>query len=145
MPLIIRHYICDNCGYVLKKEQDRDDPKRYKKCPQCKKNALYQDLSGVYVGVREVKTVGQIAERNTKKLGKYGLQAKEEQEKKRQEQIYNSHKERLEKAFPNAKVPGFNEKSPIPDTPSDVKKAIESQPTKEKREERVNKYILEGK
>lgn len=142
---MIRYYICEFCDHNVQKEQKPDDPKRYKKCPSCKKNGLYQDLSGVYCGVREVKTLGQVMERNTKKLGTYGLQAKEQEEKERQKQIFESKQEKLKKAFPKAKLPKYGEKDPIPTTPGYVKKAIESQPTEKKRAERAKKYILEGK
>jgi hypothetical protein len=142
---MIRYYICEFCDHRVQKEQKPDDPKRYKKCPACKRNGLYQDLSGVYCGVREVKTLGQVMERNTKKLGTYGLQAKEHEEKERQKQIFEGKQEKLKKAFPKAKLPKFEDKSPIPETPGFVKKAIESQTTEKKKAERAKKYILEGK
>lgn len=143
---MIRGYICDNdeCAITFEVEQHRDDPRK-KKCPACGKFSLYQDLSGIYVGVREVKTIGQLAERNTKKLGTYGLEDREQEEYQKRKDLYNKKKEMIEKSIPKAKVPDFDTKDPIPETPSNVKKAIASLPKGKAKIERTKKYILEGK
>jgi len=143
---MIRYYVCDNdeCGYTFEVEQDINDPSRKKKCPVCKKNSLYQDLSGIYVGVREVKTLGQIADLNTKKLGRYGLEDKEAKELENQKAEYDRKKSIIEQRNPGAKVPEFGQKSPIPETPEYVKKSIETLKGEDK-VKRIDKYILEGK
>lgn len=75
MP-VRRYYICDNCDHTFDISQGFNDEK-LKKCPECNENSLYQDLSGQYSFViGEPKTVGQLAERNTKKMGRYELEAK---------------------------------------------------------------------
>jgi putative FmdB family regulatory protein len=69
-----RYYICDNCEHTFDVTQKFED-KTLKKCPKCKKLKLYQDLTGMYTFVvQEPKTVGQLADRNTKKMGKYELE-----------------------------------------------------------------------
>lgn len=142
---MIRGYICDNaeCEYTFEVEQKRDDPLK-KKCPVCKKFSLYQDLSGIYVGVREVKSVGQLAERNTKALGRYGLEDRLEKEKQEDRKQYNRKKSIIEQKY-GAVVPDYDAKDPIPPTPDNVKKSIASQPDEKSKRERQIKYIMEGK
>lgn len=72
----VRYYICDNCDHQFNVTQKFED-KTLKKCPQCKKLKLYQDLTGMYAFVvKEPTTIGQLADRNTKKMGKYELENK---------------------------------------------------------------------
>jgi putative FmdB family regulatory protein len=62
-------YRCDKCGTEVDYYQNiKDKPKR--KCPVCKKNGLSRLLSACIGFVsREVTTIGQLAERNSKKMG----------------------------------------------------------------------------
>lgn len=62
-------YRCDNCGHEVEYYQSiKDKPKR--KCPACSKNKLGRLLSAAIGFVsREATTIGQLAERNSKKLG----------------------------------------------------------------------------
>lgn len=72
---INRYYICDACDYHFEVEQDRDAPLK-KKCPECGKHELYQDLTGQHAFIyQEPKTVGHLAERNTERAGKYELES----------------------------------------------------------------------
>lgn len=72
---INRYYICDACDHHFMVAQERDDPLR-KKCPECNKHKLYQDLTGQHTFVyQEPKTVGHLAERNTERAGKYELES----------------------------------------------------------------------
>lgn len=75
-----REYICDNCDHSYETWQPLHE-KLHKKCPKCKKNKLYQNLLGIMGNVNEPKTLGQLADLNTKKLGAYGLQERERREK----------------------------------------------------------------
>lgn len=76
--MITRYYICDNCGHELSVRQNLHDEKRLKRCPKCKKHALYQDLSGQHTHVyQEPKTLGHLASRNTERFGKYELESKQ--------------------------------------------------------------------
>lgn len=79
--MIRRVYICDSCNHSLEVYQDLHDEKRLKKCPVCKKNKLYQDLTGQYHCInQEPKTLGHQAARNTAAMGKYELQEKRAQD-----------------------------------------------------------------
>lgn len=80
--MVTRGYICDACEHTFEVQQPLHEEK-LKKCPQCERETLYQDLRGQYHAIREVKTLGQLAERNTKKLGRYGLDSKVEQERQK--------------------------------------------------------------
>ena len=72
---INRYYICDNCDHHFIKKQNIND-ELVKKCPKCRKHAVYQDLTGQHTFVYgEPTTVGHAAERNTAKAGKYELEA----------------------------------------------------------------------
>jgi hypothetical protein len=60
----------------------------HKTCPKCKKETLERVIyGGCHVSVKSVTTVGQLAERNTKKMGRYG---RDKAEKKRMEQLEKS-------------------------------------------------------
>lgn len=81
MP-VRRYYICDNdkCNHSFDVSQAYNDD-RLKKCPKCKGHSLYQDLTGMHVSViREATTIGQLAEKNTKKMGRYELEHKMEKD-----------------------------------------------------------------
>ena len=57
-------------------KQNMHDPLK-KKCPECGKLKLYQDLTGQHTFVyQECKTLGHQAERNTERMGKYELESK---------------------------------------------------------------------
>lgn len=78
--MINRYYVCDACDYHLVVQQELHDEKRRKKCPNCKKNKLYQDLTGQHTFVyQEPKTIGHLAARNTEQAGKYEIQSKQRQ------------------------------------------------------------------
>lgn len=72
------HYICDNCGHELLENLAISQFKKRVKCPQCKKKSLvYQYGCNVRViGLN----VGSLAEKNTKAMGRYGLEEKIRQE-----------------------------------------------------------------
>lgn len=137
--VINRYYICDACGHSMVVRQELHDEKRLKKCPACKKNKLYQDLTGQHTFVySEPKTVGHLADRNSERAGKYEL------EDKRRELKRSFDKPKLEKLkkagivkesaeeLPEVKNPWFNpegknlskELKPILDNPKKIKKYI---------------------
>lgn len=89
-----REYVCDKCGHTFEVYQPLHD-KLLKKCPSCKANKLYQNLMGITGQVREVKSLAQLAERNNKKLGKLGLEARIHNE---QESIKKTQREAARKA-----------------------------------------------
>jgi hypothetical protein len=58
-------------------EQKMHDALR-KKCPECGKYALYQDLAGQHTFVyQDPKTLGHLGERNRAKMGKYEIDSNE--------------------------------------------------------------------
>jgi hypothetical protein len=111
-------------------EQKMDAPLK-KKCPECGKYKLYQDLSGQHTFVyQECKTLGHQAQRNTERMGKYDLEmrrkrdSKVEQAKKRSKKSwYNPEGKDLKTALAPLSQSG------------DPKKIAEAK----------HKYIMEGK
>lgn len=130
-----RGYFCKKCEHEFEVEQPFKEPLK-KKCPQCNKNSLAQDLSGgSYRGsIRQYNTIGSIAEQNSKNLGSYGLQAKEQAVKDDNEDIIRQRNKKLTDA--GFKIPEKKESVPIPDK---VKKLVQSN---DKRA--IEKYIREG-
>ena len=65
----IYDYICDNCEHKLSVHQQIKYFKLLKKCPQCKKNALYRDYSesNIYFKDDVPKTLGSLAEKRSDK------------------------------------------------------------------------------
>jgi putative FmdB family regulatory protein len=87
-------YSCNCCGFYWADvtQSINDDPK--KNCPKCKHDTLERVLFPPLVFVRgEPTTLGQLAELNSKKFGKYGLAEREEsvdRSKKRAKQEFDS-------------------------------------------------------
>lgn len=75
MPLYV--YQCDDCEIYFEEVQGyHDDPLTV--CPKCEQEKLYRVLFPPYVSiVQEPKTVQQLADRNTKKMGHYELESKQ--------------------------------------------------------------------
>ena len=73
------NFSCEKCHHLFSKfwhvsEYDANIKKC--KCPSCNSKKVYRDYSDYNItgSVKEIKTIGQLAEANTKKLGKYGLE-----------------------------------------------------------------------
>lgn len=73
---------CEPCAYITEIRQTADSPSVLK-CPICEQETLKKVfISAPTMFFRgEATTVGQLAERNTTKLGKYELEAKKEVDK----------------------------------------------------------------
>lgn len=70
----IYHYACSECKEEFETSHSIKEPLR-KNCPFCKLDGLAVVLDGPPVIItKEIKTIGQLAEKNAKELGKYGLQ-----------------------------------------------------------------------
>jgi endogenous inhibitor of DNA gyrase (YacG/DUF329 family) len=83
-----------------------------KKCPECGKHKLYQDLSGQHTFVyQECKTLGHLASRNTERMGKYDLEARRQKDeernklKKRKPVWYNKEGKNLKKELADLNTP----------------------------------------
>jgi hypothetical protein len=88
---------------MVVEHKSMDDPLK-KKCPECKKMKLYQDLTGQHSFVyQDCKTLGHQAQRNTERMGKYDLEERRRKDeerdklKKRKPTWYNSEGKNLKK------------------------------------------------
>jgi putative FmdB family regulatory protein len=72
----IYHYKCSNCPEDFETFHSIKEPIRTV-CGICKNQTLQVVLDGAPVIInKEIKTIGQLAESNAKKLGRYGLEEK---------------------------------------------------------------------
>ena len=73
----VRGYVCEECGDKFAEIGKRVGYKFKKKCPSCHALSLDSLILGDVTGfVDNVTTIGQLADRNNKKLGKYGVEDK---------------------------------------------------------------------
>jgi putative FmdB family regulatory protein len=83
MPLY--DYVCSSCGHTLEDVSQSIKDKPLVKCEQCGEMALERVIYGGQIFVRrEATTIGQLSDRNTKKMGKYELQSKQEEHNMKQ-------------------------------------------------------------
>lgn len=96
------NFVCDKCKtysveywYV----SEYDDKIKSLKCQKCKSKKIHRayDLDNVHTTVKEIKTIGQLAEANTKKLGKYGLEEKLLKDNRIVDKQKQENKERIRK------------------------------------------------
>ena len=68
-------YTCYKCGFLWENVQQSINDQPKKKCPRCQKNTLNRLISlGLPPIVKgDANTLGQLAERNSKKMGKYKI------------------------------------------------------------------------
>ena len=93
MPLY--DYLCTNCQYKIEDIQQSIKDKPLVRCKKCKRMTLERIIYEGDVFVKsEPTTIGQIADRNTKKMGKYERQSKEKQHNMKQQL---SEKQKLNK------------------------------------------------
>jgi predicted ATP-dependent serine protease len=86
--MVNRYYVCDACDYSFCVKQELHDDKRLKRCPQCKKHKLYQDLTGQHTFIySEPQTLGHQAARNTERAGKYQLESIQREQKLSKEKV----------------------------------------------------------
>lgn len=92
--MLVYNYECGDCGHSLEISQGIKE-KPLKKCPECKKMKLERViLSAPLVFVsQDPKTIRQLADRNTKKMGRYELE-----EKTRKAKIEKYHKREADQA-----------------------------------------------
>jgi len=110
---------CDSCQHSFEISKGYHD-KLPIKCPKCNKHKLYQDYSISYIAIKqEPKTLGHLAERNNKAMGKDQL------EKKRAGSKWK----------PKKKPTWYNTEG------KDLSTELRNVNTKEKK----RKYIMEGK
>lgn len=99
---------CEPCAYYTEIKQGPSEPS-VKTCPLCKEETLKKVfISAPHISVRgEVKTLGQQADKNTKNMGRYELEAKN---KANNMDLHQKHKEvsaqrrKINKMTPQQKV-----------------------------------------
>ena len=65
-------YECSNCGHLMQDVYQSIKDNAFTKCPQCSADSLNRIIhGGVYASVKDAKTIGQIADKNWSKLGRY--------------------------------------------------------------------------
>jgi hypothetical protein len=71
----VYHYKCEECVVEFETVHSIKEP-IWKICPDCKNESLrvVLDSPPTIMNVGEVKTIGQLAERNAKSMGRYGLE-----------------------------------------------------------------------
>ena len=135
--MITYHYKCNNCNYEFEVMQSiKDKPK--KKCPECSLHKLERVLYSTMVIDMTPKTVGSLADKQTKKMGHF---EREEKQYERQQEMLEAKKrsrQQLREKFPNAYIPDPNPNNKI-DLPERVQKALKTGDQKT-----VEKYIYEG-
>ena len=93
MPLY--DYVCSNCQHEIEDVQQSIKDKPLVKCDQCGHMALERIIYGGDIFVRrEATTIGQLADRNTKKMGKYEVESKQKEDNMKQK---SSDKQKLHK------------------------------------------------
>jgi len=108
-----RVYICDNCCHEFEFIHNSIHDPLKKKCPECGKIKLYQDLTGQSTFIyQEPKTIAHQAHRNTERMGAYELQEKRDKDntvqKEKQEnrkRWYNPEGKDLKKSLSDLKTP----------------------------------------
>ena len=76
-------YRCSACEHEFSEHLEMKKYKAKKKCPSCNKHKLKRVLGGFTAFVRaEPTTLGQLAERNTQKFGRYELDKKRRDQNK---------------------------------------------------------------
>lgn len=137
--MITYHYRCTLCQNEFEIQQSiKEDP--LQQCHCCNQYRLERVIhTGLHVSVRsEPKTVGQIADRNTKKMGKYEIEDKNKKykdEEKAARQKLREHAESL-----GASVPDRPDEKPVPFYGKSDHDKINRMTEKQK-----TKFILEGK
>lgn len=137
-------YECQNeeCGLMFSVVQGIKD-NQMRKCPHCEQKTLERViLTAPYAFVRqEPTTVGQLGERNAKKMGKHGLELARKNREAMDERMRQERKEAVKKKLPpGAKLLEHNgEAAWYGDAPEKVKKAAQSGD-----KDKVHKYIMTG-
>ena len=90
-------YSCTNCGFLWEDVSQGINEQPKKKCPKCAKMTLNRIISGGLPGfVRgEPTTLGQLADRNSKKMGSYGVSEKDAIKNEQVDKGLKEHRQEL--------------------------------------------------
>lgn len=101
-------YLCDSCGHEINDLYQSFSEDSLIKCPSCGQDSLNRVIyGGLGTFVKDVKTIGQLADKNWNSMGRY---KKTEIEQKRKEQ--NLSKESPYSSFGTASKSEINKMSP---------------------------------
>lgn len=87
-------YSCHQCGFLWENVQQSIHDKPKKQCPRCKKMTLSRNIfGGLPPFVKgEVTTIGQLADKNAKIMGKYGVSERDAIKKEGVDQVMEERK-----------------------------------------------------
>lgn len=90
MPLY--DYRCNSCDHLMSDVYQRITEDSLVTCPSCSKDALERIIyGGIYASVKDVKTIGQLADKNWKDIGHY-----------KRTEISSQQREKSQTVFPEA-------------------------------------------
>jgi putative FmdB family regulatory protein len=85
MPLY--DYRCNECGYSMVDVYQHITDNSLNICPSCNQESLERIIyGGIYASVKEVKTIGQLADKNWKDIGHYKRTEISSQQREKQPQ-----------------------------------------------------------
>ena len=76
----VYEYRCESCSHEFEEQQEVKD-KPLEICPKCQEKSAERLISRTHGFVRNITTLGQLAERNNKKIGKEKLQIEADKKK----------------------------------------------------------------
>lgn len=98
-------YECTNCNHKITDIYQSIKSDALIECDKCKKDTLIRIIYCPYISVKgEAKTIGQLAERNTKKMGKTLVQEKSLKDKESKKQALSEAKKEM-----NSKIGSMTE------------------------------------
>lgn len=113
--MVTRLYYCKACKHEFETSQPMHEELKTK-CPKCKKKKLIQDLSGSFHGsVIQYNTVASIAEKNSRDLGTYGREAKEQEIIEKEKSIKKNRADMIRAKGLNPVETRGRKPSPLPD------------------------------
>ncbi len=135
----------EDCGFLFEVEQ-RVTANRMRKCPMCHQRSLERVILVAPLGFVKgrVETIGQLAEKNSKKMGERGVRLAMEQRKRQEEFAQKTRMDNLRAKMPaGAKLLGVGNT----DKPwyGKMEKTTEKKINIDSSGKAAHKYIMEGK
>lgn len=136
--MITYEYECSDCGLNVEIQQSIND-KKLTQCPSCDKETFDRVIGTPYFSVKpNVTTIGQLAERNSQKMGKEGVAAAERAREAQSKAAKAQMRRELQKKLPpGCKIAddGKIEKPWYGELPSSLNNASQ---------QKLEKYIMTG-